>query len=425
MVLAIVDIAGCASAASSDFDEVSGTFDMPAVEPDPGISLADPGDTATTDVPRDVPADGTGDPPDTGVDAEPCALPYRVCEDGACHQCCVNADCDPLGMGRTGITCDPMKHKCIQGTDPCAGMCTGPFPVCAVVGGQPQCVACEVDADCALPYGAACTCKADHTCHDDVLGTACPHPDGMCIAPCSTDADCVPTGAATPICTGQGVCRDPSGACDVLTACCVPGQPCIDLRNFMPDAIVPGTTGTSAPLGRCACTTDADCVTGVEGAAACVAMDFACTNPLLKDALCPGGSLVTGLPERLCIDPAVLIDAALGGRPAVCDDPATMAAYATCSQSSDEASCAAAGGEWWPATYLGYAFCRCPTGQAGCPCGREGQCLAGCMGIDATGKWLESCAAGVAGGRCVVIDGFGGCGCFLAADGTTEMICYD
>lgn len=219
------------------------------------------------------------------------SLPY-LCQDGSCHQCCEDSHCTGTGDG----TCNMSQFKCNGVVDPCNDTCAAPFPVCAVVSGQAQCVACEVDGDCAS-VGTNCVCS-NYTCFDGTTGTTC-GTGGSCEATCTTAADCYSATGATLDCHADGYCFDPAGSCDGVSACCSPGQSCIDLLGLLFGGL--GGMGMGLPstgMAACSCSTAGDCL----GTATCTPSAFACALPLIGEMVCPGGTLPAGMPENICFD---------------------------------------------------------------------------------------------------------------------------
>ena len=81
----------------------------------------------------------------------PCDAGYK-CDDGQCHRCCEDEHC--IVFPGTAALCT--DYNCSPGgTDNCGSSCAPPYPVCANVGGEWQCVQCDSDDDC--PEGQKCT----------------------------------------------------------------------------------------------------------------------------------------------------------------------------------------------------------------------------------------------------------------------------
>ncbi len=275
----------------------------------------------------------------------------RKCGDGRCGQCCVDADCtEPSDIPPT---CGPDTHTCSY-DEPCesCNQCVFPLPVLKVVNHVPQCVQCDTDLQCASidpscactgaptfecrrPDGSGCWsdvfngCLSDAgcaaidptcTCTGDPTytclfpdGTACRSPD--CGAMCSTDADCPPgADGGSLVCSNAtgGVCLDPRGRCDGVTACCGPGQSCTDLVATLADAMK-GEPGwplmVPSPIPpMCPCDATHPCL----GGAACAGTLQLCQIADWSDRICPGGVIPAWLPVGVCGDLQPLIEVLSG-----------------------------------------------------------------------------------------------------------------
>ena len=116
--------------------------------------------------------------------------------------------------------------------------CEPPYPGCAQIQGQWECVQCTEDSHC----GEGCTCNlAIFGC----AGCAPPPPDD-----CSSDEECAELKPGL-VCEPDGAfCRDPSGWCDDEIAFCNAdaGSECVALIDF-PDQ--PGLPGGADGLCTC------------------------------------------------------------------------------------------------------------------------------------------------------------------------------
>ena len=242
----------------------------------------------------------------TGV--RPVPLP-----DGSCVQCVDDDDCVMM-EGALGH-CNEF-HTCESMPTPCDGLCSDDFPVCTVVGGVEQCVQCATDADCAMI--ADCTCAGDplYACVDST-GAIC----GCrweCSATCDDSSDCPPAqGDVMQDCvplpgSTTGYCVDPSGHCDGGRSCCAPVQDCVDLVLVLQEIYptVPRIiVQPDVTLTYCGCDTADDCLTGApctELSILCTSGDF--TTEGLYELICPDGQLHEAFPDRLCVQPATLLE---------------------------------------------------------------------------------------------------------------------
>ncbi len=231
------------------------------------------------------------------------------CNDGECHQCCEDAHCNDI-PGATG-TCLP-NYVC-EGAEPCNGMCSGQYPVCATINGIEQCVQCKTDADCAR-VDETCTCTREplFSCMFPD-GAVCQTVGGVCAALCQSDADCPPgTNGEALSCyktgTADGVCYNTNGSCDNATMCCGAGQTCFDVMGILLGGMgggMPGMPGGAMPImfGYCSCDSKHPCL----GGQACTPTMLVCLIPMIKDIVCMGGSLPSNMPEGLCIDLASML----------------------------------------------------------------------------------------------------------------------
>jgi len=283
--------------------------------------------------------------------------------DGQCHECCDDSDC--LRSGFTGVclgdgTCQPdpdcqgqctedlpycvwvgFDARCVQCVDdddcvmmegalahcnefhtcesmptPCDDLCSADFPVCTVIDGVEQCVQCASDEDCAMI--GDCTCSGDplYSCVDST-GAICGCRN-ECYATCEESSDCPPAqDNAVQDCVqvpgiGIGYCVDPSGHCDGISSCCGAGQTCYDLVLVMQEIyptvprIIPHPDVT---LTYCGCDTADDCLTGdpcTELSILCTSGDFGVEG--LYELICPDGQLHEAFPDRLCVQPATLLE---------------------------------------------------------------------------------------------------------------------
>lgn len=279
-------------------------------------------------------------------------LPYEV--DGDCVECMDSSDC-----GNEGECCSTDSHACVmldcafgtifnkelcdcrqcftdddclrfedatgeclpdgtcEGVMPCGGLCTADFPVCAIVSGVEQCVQCASDEDCAM-ISSECHCSGDpiYSCVDST-GAICGGCGG-CAATCEDSGDCPPTpddGAQDCIQmpgSSTGYCVDPSGHCDGVASCCAPGQGCIDLVLILQEIypavprLIPQPTVTAT---FCGCDTADDCLAGgpcTELSILCTSGDFSMEG--MYEIICPDGQLHPAFPEKLCIQPATLLE---------------------------------------------------------------------------------------------------------------------
>jgi hypothetical protein len=107
--------------------------------------------------------------------------------------------------------------------------------------------------------------------------------------------------------------------------------------------------------------------------------------------------------------------------PTMCGDGQVMARFSACIQSSSEEACIAAGGAWHPIGLYPEPLCICPTGQDGCPCHTNADCLAGCVGPTDSTLDCSSLEVGV----CSTAAPYVGCYCSLDDQGHFQAICAD
>jgi len=222
------------------------------------------------------------------------------CPDNQCHQCCEDSHC----VGVPGASGKCINYRCEGAEDPCHGTCADPYPVCANVGGQWQCVQCAVDADC--PF-SNCKCS-NYLCVDGTTGQVCASPSTYCAAQCTTDADCPPDSNGNTLACHQTykVCYNPNGGCDGQVACCGPGHQCFDLIMLLfGGSPMPGMPPV---MGQCSCNSQSDCLAGEP----CTDISILCVIPIIGDMFCPGGSLPPTAPQKMCFDISKLLGG-LGG----------------------------------------------------------------------------------------------------------------
>jgi len=224
------------------------------------------------------------------------------CSDGQCHQCCEDKDC----VGVPGATGKCVNFACEGAQDPCHGTCADPYPVCANVQGQWQCVQCAQDADCKLPN---CKCS-NFLCVDASTGQVCTTGPGSCAAQCTTDQDCPTDANNNQLACNQTykICYNPNGGCDGQAACCAPNQQCVDLLSLLFGGLggLPG--GMPMGTGYCSCNTQNDCL----GGEPCTNMSLLCALPFIGQMVCPNGSLPPTVPQNMCFDISKLLGG-LGG----------------------------------------------------------------------------------------------------------------
>ncbi len=240
-----------------------------------------------------------------------------MCEaDMKCHQCCTDDDCLRFPEA-TGVC---LEDGTCQGVEPCGGLCTDDFPICALVQGVEQCVQCAIDTDCQA-INSVCTCVGDplYSCIDDV-GAICQSPGVFCQATCEDAGDCPPTSTGGAMECAMinggttGFCYDPVGDCDGSVYCCAPGKKCFDLILLMNSGMMGSTGGTpmdpsmlQSGSGYCECSVAEDCINGKS----CTDMSVLCVVANLvvgyEDLVCPGGVLSPTMPPKLCVDFADLL----------------------------------------------------------------------------------------------------------------------
>jgi hypothetical protein len=96
--------------------------------------------------------------------------------------------------------------------------------------------------------------------------------------------------------------------------------------------------------------------------------------------------------------------------------------YASCRNDLEQEACLAAHGEWGRWGLAPVESCRCPTGDAGCPCDRPGDCEGAC--ITPLDSAAGSCEA-LTQGACSEVRPVFGCYCFFGEDGRAHAICID
>jgi len=209
-----------------------------------------------------------------------CSAPNDKCLNGQCVQCLSDADCAP-GTGPCDLnthtcanaTCPPTTPylyqgacvECLNGTHCASGTCDvnthsctndlcssciEPYPACADIGGQLQCV----------------QCTAQDTSYCDTIGGVCDVTIYTCeggnppIGNCGAEG-CPPSpfSGEPMICDASGACIDPSGQCDGVTAMCPNGE-CASLLDGMMGGAggglpgIPGLpTGSTGIPGVCSC----------------------------------------------------------------------------------------------------------------------------------------------------------------------------
>ncbi len=241
--------------------------------------------------------------------------PIRL-PDGTCVQCVDDDDC--VLMYGSPTLCNEL-HRCESFT-PCDGLCTYDFPVCTVIDGKEQCVRCVDDDDCqAQEGGSDCICTGEplFACVNS-YGGLCGE-EGDCVSTCSDSGDCPPGPEDTTLdCVHQpdlsyGFCVDPSGHCDGGSSrCCGAGQACYDLLVILQEIYptVPRLiVGPDVTLTYCGCGTADDCLAGgpcTELSILCSSGDFPTEG--LYEIICPDGQLHEYFPDRLCVQPATLLE---------------------------------------------------------------------------------------------------------------------
>ena len=222
------------------------------------------------------------------------------CQDGNCHQCCTDAHCAGLPPPATGKC---VNYQCEGAQDPCGNTCAVPYPVCANVGGTWQCVQCATDADCSAVPNCKC---GNYICVDNSTGQVC-STQSTCGVSCNDSSECPPgQNGETLTCNTQFHVCFKAGGCDGATACCGPGQQCVDLLMllFGGGMGLPGMPpGTGTGMGYCSCNTQADCL----GGEPCTPMGILCAIPLIGTIICPGGSLPPTVPQNMCFDISQLL----------------------------------------------------------------------------------------------------------------------
>ena len=107
------------------------------------------------------------------------------------------------------------------------------------------------------------------------------------------------------------------------------------------------------------------------------------------------------------------------GTKITCGDRAVMARFPVCKLAPNQASCEAAGGAWTPFVKGAGHFCQCPTGQAGCRCTTQAECLVRCSAP------VDPPCEGLPSGTCDEQNGINGCRCLFEAGTTTRRICVN
>ncbi len=231
----------------------------------------------------------------------PCGLQLQ-CEDGQCADCCEDADC--FAFDQAGSCVD---HACVF--DPCGGACGNtPYPACVTIDGFPQCVQCATDDDCRAfgPGCDSCTGHPTYTCMGADAGSCVVE---ECPSLCASDPDCPATPDGQPMkCSGvgYGVCFDPAGTCGSSGACCPLGTTCWDLGANIADALgMEGWPPEASPVTKCTCDDAHACF----GDLPCTRTDVLCAVPNAGALLCPGGVRPDSMPEAVCGDLGLIIEA--------------------------------------------------------------------------------------------------------------------
>jgi hypothetical protein len=99
----------------------------------------------------------------------------------------------------------------------------------------------------------------------------------------------------------------------------------------------------------------------------------------------------------------------------VCGEPGK---YASCKHGLDQAACGAAGGTFGVDGLSKTPFCKCPTGDAGCPCNSQNDCEGACW------AWDSGCES-VLIGECTPMTLMFSCYCLVYAPGHGGSICVD
>jgi hypothetical protein len=115
--------------------------------------------------------------------------------------------------------------------------------------------------------------------------------------------------------------------------------------------------------------------------------------------------------------PPFVVDSGLG-----CGDPATMARYDECAAATDADTCDRLGGTWEPLGLSPDPICQCPTGDGGCSCVRDSDCVTVCLAPTGAGG-IDDCS-GVTEGTCAARPTVG-CWCLLEDSGQVSAICWD
>ncbi len=163
-------------------------------------------------------------------------FPGCVIEDGEalCVQCTNDTHC------ADDHVCDLDTHLCAAPFDDPCDACMGPYPACVEHQGDWVCVECAETADC----DEGCSC--DHA----TWACDCPGPDpgGECVS-----EGCLPgTAGWTLYCdSSSGLCYEPNGQCDGVTAYCRNGFECVSILDGITGG--GGLPGLSDGTGVCQC----------------------------------------------------------------------------------------------------------------------------------------------------------------------------
>jgi hypothetical protein len=107
-----------------------------------------------------------------------------------------------------------------------------------------------------------------------------------------------------------------------------------------------------------------------------------------------------------------------------CNTPEKTGRFARCRAARAADGCRAAGGTWGKQGAAAAPSCACPTGQGGCPCKLESDCLAGCrapMALNASRA--NRCRA--MWSSCAPMWPSLGCWCWFGPDGQPVERCAD
>ena len=104
-----------------------------------------------------------------------------------------------------------------------------------------------------------------------------------------------------------------------------------------------------------------------------------------------------------------------------CGDEQVQGRFAQCQAAKDEQTCVQRGGAWNTGPF-GEIFCQCPTGQSGCPCTSNEQCLGDCVAPMTGGQSCESLVQA----NCAAVGITFGCWCTpMTGPGKFTGICWD